>query len=43
MKTYKSKRTVCRSRKTGRFGFFGKCGAFKKTKVKAGKKGWLFR
>ena len=35
MKTWKSKRTVCRSRKSGRFGTKGRCKAWKKSKVKA--------
>ncbi len=34
MKTWKSKRTVCRGSKSGRFANKGKCKAFKKTKVK---------
>jgi len=34
MKTWKSKRTVCRSRKRGRFVKRGLCGAFKKSKVR---------
>ena len=43
MKTYKSKRTVCRARKTGKFSFKGKCGMFKKMKVKAITHGYLFK
>lgn len=35
MKTYKSKRTVCRGKSTGKFATKGRCGAFKKTKVRA--------
>lgn len=42
MKTWKTKRTVCRSRKRGRFASKGKCGAFKRTKVKTSKWGFLF-
>ena len=42
MRTWKSKRTACRSRKSGRFSSKGKCKAYKKTKVKAGFFGKLF-
>lgn len=42
MKTWKSKKTVCRSRKSGRFAGRKRCGMFKRTKVKAAKPGWLF-
>ena len=34
-KTWKSKRSVCRSRKSGKFSAKGKCKAFKKTKVRS--------
>jgi hypothetical protein len=34
MKTWKSKRTVCRGTKTGKFASKGKCGAFKRQRVK---------
>lgn len=43
MKTYASKRTVCRSRKSGRFSTKRRCGAFKRTKVRAFKFGDLFK
>jgi hypothetical protein len=43
MKTYKSKRTVCRGRASGKFANKGKCGMFKKTKVKALTHGFLFK
>lgn len=43
MKTYKTKRTVCRSRKSGRFSRKKKCGMYKKTKVRAFKFGDLFK
>jgi hypothetical protein len=42
MKTWKSKKTVCRSRKSGRFASRGKCKAYKRSKVKAGFFGSLF-
>ena len=42
MKTYKSKRRVCRSSKSGRFSFKGKCKAFKRDLVKTIKDGLLF-
>lgn len=35
MKTWKRKRTVCKSRRSGRFASKGKCGAYKRVKVKA--------
>lgn len=43
MKTWKTKRKVCRSSKSGRFSFKGQCRAFKRTLVKAVKHGLLFR
>jgi hypothetical protein len=43
MKTWKSKRTVCRSRRSGKFAGKRKCGMFKKTKVRAVRRGFLFR
>jgi hypothetical protein len=43
MKNWKSKRGVCRSRKSGRFSVKGRCGAFKRTLVKAIKHGLLFK
>ena len=42
MRTWKTKRRVCRSRKSGRFAFKKKCGAFKRQLVKAIKHGTLF-
>jgi len=42
MKTYRSKRTVCRSRKSGRFSRKGKCKAFKRQRIKALPWGTLF-
>jgi len=42
MKTWKSKRTVCRGAKSGRFANKGKCKAFKKTKIKTHFFGALF-
>lgn len=42
MKTWKTKKTVCRATKSGKFSHKGKCGAFKKTKVRAFKFGNLF-
>ena len=42
MKTWKSKRTVCRGRKTGKFANKGKCSAFKRGTVRAGWSGKLF-
>jgi hypothetical protein len=42
MKTWKTKRKVCRSRKSGRFSFKGKCAAFKRSLVKSLKHGMLF-
>lgn len=42
MKTWKKKRTVCRRTKTGRFAKKGKCGQFKRQKVRAGFFGKLF-
>lgn len=41
-RTWKSKRTVCRSRKSGRFAGKGKCSAFKRSVVKTLKHGTLF-
>jgi len=38
MKTRKFKRTVCRSRKSGKFAGKGKCKAFRRERVSAG---WL--
>ncbi len=38
MKTWKSKRMVCRARKSGRFSKKGKCSAFKRQKVSFGLK-----
>ena len=35
MKTWKNKRTVCKSRRSGRFASKGKCKAYKRTKVRA--------
>lgn len=35
MKTWKSRRKVCRSRKSGKFAFKGKCSAYKRQKVRA--------
>ncbi|HMP84453.1 MAG TPA: hypothetical protein PKA41_17290 [Verrucomicrobiota bacterium] len=43
MKTWKSKRRVCRSRKTGRFARRKKCGAFKSSLVKLTPFGSLFK
>lgn len=43
MKTYKSKKTVCRSRKSGKFSHKKKCGMFKRAKVRAFKFGSLFK
>jgi len=34
MTTWKSKKTVCRSRKSGKFSALGKCGAYKKQRVR---------
>lgn len=42
MRTWKTKRKICRSRKTGRFSVKGKCGAFKRQVVKVLKHGTLF-
>ena len=42
MKTWKSKRRVCRSGKTGKFAFKGKCAAFKRTLVQSLKGSILF-
>lgn len=42
MKTWKSKKTVCRSRKSGKFSPGGKCRAFKRTLIRAVKSGSLF-
>jgi hypothetical protein len=43
MKTWKSKRTVCRGSKSGRFASKGRCKAFKRTKVKHYLHGGLFK
>jgi hypothetical protein len=42
MKTWKSKRTVCRSRKSGRFVRKPKCRAFRRQRVRSTKFGTLF-
>ena len=42
MKTWKTKKRACRSTKSGKFSFAGKCGAFKKTLVKSLKGSLLF-
>ena len=42
MKTWKSKRRVCRSRKSGKFANKGKCGAFKRSLVRSLHKSLLF-
>jgi hypothetical protein len=42
MRTWKSKRTVCRSRASGKFAGKRKCGMFKRTKVKVIAFGHLF-
>jgi hypothetical protein len=42
MKTWKTKRRVCRSTKSGRFSVKGRCRAFKRTLVKTLKHGLLF-
>lgn len=42
MKTWKTKRRVCRGRKSGRFASKGKCSAFKRTLIKVLKHGTLF-
>ena len=41
-KTWKSKRTVCRGTKSGKFASKGKCKAYKRTKVKSPFSGLLF-
>ena len=43
MKTWKSKRTVCRSHKSGKFAGKAKCGMFKKSKIKVVAFSHLFR
>ena len=43
MKTYKTKRTVCRASRKGRFAKKGMCKAFKRTLVKAVSNGFLFK
>jgi len=43
MKSWKSKRTVCRSRKSGRFVGKKKCGQFKRQRVKIPHLGMLFK
>lgn len=35
MKTWKSKKTVCRSSRSGKFASKGKCKAFKRQRIKA--------
>lgn len=42
MKTWKSKKTVCRSRKSGKFARKGKCKAYKKQRVRRSIFGSLF-
>lgn len=42
MRTWKTKRTVCRSRKSGRFVAKKMCNAFKRSVVKTLKAGTLF-
>lgn len=42
MKTWKAKFFVCRSSKSGKFASKGKCRAFKRTKVRKVKAGFLF-
>lgn len=42
MKTWKTKKRVCRSRRSGKFVKRGLCGAFKRTLVKAVSNGTLF-
>jgi len=34
MKTWKTKRTVCRSKKSGKFATKAKCGMFKRSRVR---------
>lgn len=36
MKTWKTKKTVCRSKKSGRFVRRKKCGQFKRQRIRAG-------
>ena len=43
MKTWKSQRRVCRSRKSGRFTFRGKCKAVAASLIKALPAGKLFK
>ena len=43
MKTWKSKKTVCRSRSSGKFAAKGKCGMFKRTRIRSVKLGTLFK
>lgn len=42
-KTWKTKQTVCRGVKSGKFATKGRCGAFKLTKVKRHWTGFLFK
>jgi hypothetical protein len=42
MKTWKTKRKACRSSKSGRFSFKGRCAAYKRTLIKTLKHGLLF-
>lgn len=42
MTTWKTKKNVCRSRKSGKFSVKGKCGAYRRQKVRAKKSGFLF-
>lgn len=42
MKTWKSKKTVCRSRRSGRFVRRRKCGQFKRQRIGLAKLGNLF-
>ena len=41
--TWKSKRTVCRGSKSGRFASKGRCKAYKRTKVKKPFMGFLWK
>lgn len=38
MKTWKTKKTVCRSRKSGKFASGGHCRAYRRTRVRLGLK-----
>ena len=42
MKTWKTMFTICRGKKTGKFANKGKCGAFKRQRVRRTKAGFLF-